>query len=112
PRRDTARSRSRRGSCGVSRSSQSVRERLDRGRGRLELTRLKLTRDLAHELLRLALLIRIEHRVHGRQNVTARMELEVDGLELRAWDVGILGHADVDDDVPPVRQGRGLFDRS
>ena len=61
---------------------------------RLDLAGLELLRALACELVGLALLIRVEDGVDGSQDMAPGMELDVDRLELRARDVGIVGYAD------------------
>src|ERR1051325_5843375 len=62
-------------------SERLIREGLERRGGRLQVSRLEPSDDLAGERERLALLLGREHGVHGRQMPLAVVELDVDRLQ-------------------------------
>src|SRR5690242_545793 len=71
-----------------------VGQGLDRRCGRFEVSRFEAGDDLAGKRERLALLLRAEYGVHGRQMPLAVEQLDVDGLQLARRDVGVLRHPD------------------
>jgi predicted PurR-regulated permease PerM len=79
-------------------------------RRRLDLAGGELLRNLARQLLRLALLIGAENGVDRGKDVAPCVQLDVDRLELGARDIRIIRNADVHHDLPAVRQRRDLLD--
>src|SRR5438093_12069847 len=65
---------------GCTASSKCVRQGFDCARRRREPPGLEPLLDLARELERLALLVRVEHRVDGGEHRAAAAQLDVDGL--------------------------------